>query len=93
MVITLCSLPVHIFSILLIIGLQNLELHIEHTLILEDIDSYARAYVLDETSMSTRSHFIVMSYKLSDAETWSVDSHTVEFNGDFGSIGFAFNVD
>ena len=63
MVITLCSLLVEIlFIILLIIGLLNLELHIVHTLVFEEIDSLAKSQMLNKASMSTKSHLIVVSY-------------------------------
>ena len=94
MVITLCSLPVNIlFIIIFIIGVLNRELHVVHTLIFEESDPLSRSQVLNETSMSSESHFVVVSYPFSDTGDRSLHSHVVELNCDFGTICFALNVD
>ena len=94
MAITLCSLPDKIlFSMILIIGLLNLEFRKVHSLIFEDIDLLSRHQTLDKSSMSTESHFVVVSYQLSDTEDRSLHSHAVGLNCDFGTICVAFNMD
>ena len=93
MAITLCSLPVNILVIiLLIIGRLDLEFHKVHILIFEEIDSLPRRQVLDKPSMSTKSYIIVVSYQLSDTENWSLYSHAVKLNRDLGSVCFALNL-
>ena len=77
MVITLCSLPLNILCIMiLIIGLLNLKLCEENTLIFEDTLFLSRSQFLDEASMSLESHFLVVSYQFSDTEDRSLYSHT-----------------
>ena len=94
MAITLCSLPMDILlTVLLIIGLLNLELPKVNTLMLGKIDLFSRYPILDESSMSSESHFVVVSYHFSDTEDRSLHSHAVELKCDFGTISFAFNMD